>query len=77
MCQSLFINSVADLRPATLLKKETLALTQVFSCEFSKIFKNTFSYRTPLVTGSVLLRSILRTPISLQLNMAWPELSLK
>ena len=28
------------LRPATLLKKETLA--QVFSCEFCEIFKNTF-----------------------------------
>ena len=28
------------LRPATLLKKETLA--QVFSCEFCKMFKNTF-----------------------------------
>ena len=39
------------LRPATLLKKETL--TQVFSCEFWKIFKNTFFYRTPLVDASV------------------------
>ena len=28
-------------RPATLLKKETL--TQLFSCEFCKIFINTFS----------------------------------
>ena len=28
-------------RPATLLKKETLA--QVFSCEFCEISKNTFS----------------------------------
>ena len=27
------------------LKKETL--TQVFSCEFCEIFKNTFFYRTP------------------------------
>ena len=31
-CQCLFFNKVAVLRPATLLKKETLAL--VFSCEF-------------------------------------------
>ena len=31
-------------------KKETLA--QVFSCEFSKISKNFFSYRTPLVGDS-------------------------
>ena len=38
--QSLFFNQVKVLRPATLLKKETLAL--VFFCEFCKIFKNTF-----------------------------------
>ena len=30
--------------------KETL--TQVFPCEFCKIFKNTFSYRTPMVATS-------------------------
>ena len=35
--QSLFLNKK---RPATLLKKETLA--QVFSCEFCKIFENNF-----------------------------------
>ena len=33
------------------IKKE--ALTQVFSCEFCEISKNTFSYRTPLVAASV------------------------
>ena len=33
------------------IKKETLA--QMFSCEFCEIFKNTFSYRTPLVAASV------------------------
>ena len=32
------------------IKLETLA--QVFSCEFRKIFKNTFFYRTPLVAAS-------------------------
>ena len=32
------------------IKKETLA--QVFSCEFCKISKNTFSYRTPPVAAS-------------------------
>ena len=31
-------------------KKETL--TQVFSCEFCQILKNTFSYRRPLVAAS-------------------------
>ena len=49
-CQSLFFNKVADLRPATLLQKETVA--RVFSCEFCKISKNIFSYRSPPVTAS-------------------------
>ena len=40
MGQSLLFNKVADLRAAALLKIATLA--QVFSCEFHKIFKNTF-----------------------------------
>ena len=40
LCQSLFSNKIADLRPATLLKKETLS--QVFSSGFCKIFENTF-----------------------------------
>ena len=39
LCQSLFFNKVAGLKPATLLKK---VLTQVFSCEFCEISKNTF-----------------------------------
>ena len=34
------------------IKKETLA--QLFSCEFCKIFKNTFFNRTPLVAASEL-----------------------
>ena len=44
LCQSLFLNKVAGSRPATFIKKESLA--QVFSCEFCKIFKKPF-YRTP------------------------------
>ena len=43
--QGLFFNA------CNFIKKETLA--QVFSCEFCEISKNTFSYRTPLVAGSV------------------------
>ena len=35
------------------IKKETLS--QVFSCEFCKIYKNTFSYRTTSVAASVYL----------------------
>ena len=50
LCQDLFFNKVAGLRPVTLLKKETL--TQVFSCEFCEISKSTFSHRTPLVSTS-------------------------
>ena len=38
-------------KPATLLKKESEA--QAFSGEFYEISKNTFFYRTPLVTISV------------------------
>ena len=50
LCQSIFFNKVADLRPATLLKKETLA--HVFSCEFYKMSKSIFAYRALLVTAS-------------------------
>ena len=38
LCQSLFFNKVASLRPATLFKKR---LAQVFSCDFCEIFKDT------------------------------------
>ena len=42
LCQRLFFNKVACLRPeaCNFIKKETLA--QVFSCEFCNISKNTF-----------------------------------
>ena len=44
LCQSLFLNKVSGLRPTTLLKKRLLhyALTQVLSCKFCEISKNTF-----------------------------------
>ena len=51
LCQSLFFNKVTSLKPATLLKKETLA--QVLFCECCKISKKTFSYRTPPVAAPV------------------------
>ena len=38
LCQSLFFNKVAGLRPAILLKKK---LWHIFSCEFCEISKNT------------------------------------
>ena len=43
-CASLFLSKVVGLRFATLLIK---TLTQVFSCEFCRIFRNTLFYRTP------------------------------
>ena len=44
LCQSLFFSKIAGFRPET--------LAQVFSCEFCKTSKNTFSYRTPWVAAS-------------------------
>ena len=44
MCQSLFFNNFADLRPATLLTKETLAL--VFSVNSVKFLRTPFSQNT-------------------------------
>ena len=46
LCQNLFFNKVANLRPATLLRKR---LAQVLSCGFCEISKNTFFFRTPAV----------------------------
>ena len=48
--RGLFLNKVAGLRPATLLKREILA--HVFSCKFCENYKNTFSYKTPPVAAS-------------------------
>ena len=39
-CASLFFNKIAGLKGCNFNKKETQA--QVFSCEFCKIFKNTY-----------------------------------
>ena len=50
LCWSLFFNKAAGLRPAILLKRETL--TQMFSCEFWKIFKNTVFHITLPVPAS-------------------------
>ena len=52
LCQSLFFNKVAGLRPATLLKKRPG--TDVFTCEFCEISKNTSLDRTSLVAASEL-----------------------
>ena len=52
LCQSLFLNKVAGLRPATLLKKRLWH--RCFPVYFFKISKNTFFYRTPPVAASVI-----------------------
>ena len=53
LCQSLYFNKVAGLAcVCNFIKIETLA--QVFSCEFWKFSKNTFSYRTPLAASDSL-----------------------
>ena len=57
--------TLANHRPEAciFIKKETLA--QVFSCEFCKIYKNTFYYRTPLVVASsVLINFAILEPFS-------------
>ena len=59
LCQSLFFNKIARFWPeaCNFIKKETL--TQVFSSEFYEISKNTFSNRTPLRNGVVLVSLLL------------------
>ena len=49
LCQSLFFNKVAGLRPSTLLKKRLWY--RCFPFNFFEIFKNPFFYRTPLVAA--------------------------
>ena len=53
LCQSLFFNKVADLRPlaCNFIKKETLA--QVLSCEFCEISKNNFFAEHLWTTASI------------------------
>ena len=48
MSESFLVKSQAE--ACHFIKKEIL--TQVFSCEFCEISKNTFCYRTPLVAAS-------------------------
>ena len=51
LCQCLFFNKSCRPQVCNSVRKETLA--QVFSCEFSGIFKNAYYYRTPVVAASV------------------------
>ena len=47
LCQRLFFNSIWRPMACNFIEK---SLAQVFSCEFCEISKDTFFYRTPLVT---------------------------
>ena len=49
LCWSLFLRNLQVLKPASLLKRD---FNKVFSCGYCEIFKNNFSYRTPLVASS-------------------------
>ena len=59
LCQCLFFNKVAGLSPraCNFIKKETLS--QVFSCEFYEISKNTFFTEHLLVTASHLTTKLM------------------
>ena len=67
LCKSLFFNEVADLRPATLLKK---ALAQEISREFFEISKNTFFTEHLWETASVT-----KNPVSKYINLPKTSLS--
>ena len=56
LCQSLFFNKVAGLRPAVLLKKRLCH--RYFPVNFAKNFKNTFHYRTPPMAASGFIKEI-------------------
>ena len=55
-CQSLFLNKVAGLMSATLLKKRLWH--RCFPVNFAKFLRTAFLYRTPLVTASVAVHSV-------------------
>ena len=60
-------------RVSFLMKLHASGLSQVFSCEFCEIYKNTFSYRTPPVPASVdvfLLLSLILSSYKLQTHQS-------
>ena len=56
LCRSLIFDKVADRRPANSVKKKSA--TQVFFCEFSKILKNSFIYRTSPAAASAFIPKV-------------------
>ena len=69
LCQSLFLNKVAELRPATLLKKRPWH--RCFPVNFAKLVRINF-YRTPPLTASpfdaTVISSYLYTPLKTSEN---------
>ena len=61
-----FVKFLRTLEACNFVKKEYLA--QVFSCEFCKISKNIFSYRTPSVAASVYPRLCIKSLYLLGFN---------
>ena len=59
LCWSLFLINLQAFWPATFLQLYCRTLTQVLSCEYCTIFKNSFFYRTPLVAASLVAASLL------------------
>ena len=57
LCRSPLFYKVADLRPATIFKN--ILRHRCFSMSFEKIFRNTFSYRTPPLAASACCKIIL------------------
>ena len=66
LCQSLYFNKIADLRPATL---DSGTLAQVFSCEFCKIFKNNFFTEHLSTTAFLTNNCFLHEGVHLYCNM--------
>ena len=55
ICSSKFCNNKTPVLESLFNNVKEKALAQVFSCEYRKIFKNSFRYRTPLVAAFVSL----------------------
>ena len=74
LCWGHFLIKLQVLRPATLFKKTP---TQVLSCEYCEIFKNSFFYRTRLVATSLLCKTKSCTPLPLHNDPSAEKTTLK
>ena len=73
LCRNLFLIKL-QAEACNFIKKKTL--TQVFSCEFCEISKNTFSHRTPLVAASeTIIRGFFRTQSNIYDRVFLPKIT--